>query len=75
MGQFSSLIAAIVANTIPPFDKTSLLLMIIGGIGGGVFGRMLDKKLNSEKVDLLFGVIIFIILILCIYNIIQYFWT
>ena len=55
------------------FEWTSLALMIVGGIGGGMLGRAIDKRLRAFVVDRLFTATTIIVLITCIYNAMNYF--
>ena len=73
VGQLASLTTAIVTGTVPMFEWTSLVLMVIGGIGGGMLGRAIDKRLSAIVVDRLFTATIIIVLITCIYNGLNYF--
>ena len=47
-GQFFSLIAALATGTVPPFCPMALALMVIGGIFGGMTGRVLNKRMSSR---------------------------
>lgn len=73
VSQLASLTTAIVTGTVPMFEWTSLALMIVGGIGGGMLGRAIDKRLRVFVVDRLFTATTIIVLITCIYNAMNYF--
>lgn len=47
-------------------------LMIAGGIGGGIAGRTLNKRMSSRAVDKLFLVLMGIIILISIYNAVHY---
>jgi len=42
--------------------------MALGGIGGGMAGRVLNKKLSTEQVDKLFVMLIIVIIGISCYN-------
>ena len=46
--------------------------MIAGGIGGGIAGRTLNKRMSSRAVDKLFLVLMDIIILISIYNAVHY---
>ena len=69
--QVASLISVIISG-IPQFEIPSLIVMIIGGIGGGIIGRKIAKKLSVKATEKLFTIVLFIISIICIINIIRY---
>ena len=48
-------------------------VLICGGIGGGIIGRALNKKINSSAVDKLFIGLMSVIVLICIYNAIKNF--
>ncbi|WP_243242180.1 TSUP family transporter [Clostridium sp. 1001275B_160808_H3] len=70
--QISNLASTIITWNIPYFDITILLLMIFCGILGGVIGNLLNKRMNNEKVDKLFIVVMLLIICINIYNIFKY---
>lgn len=49
-----------------------LLLMIVGGIGGGIVGRALNKKIKETTVDKLFIGLMAVIIVINIYNIYRF---
>ena len=46
--------------------------VIAGGIGGGIAGRTLNKRMSSRAVDKLFLVLMGIIILISIYNAVHY---
>lgn len=66
--QIASLLATVVGGNIPDFRLVTLILMVCGGIGGGVVGRGLNKKLRASAVDILFIGLMVVIIGICIYN-------
>ena len=68
VSQITSLTTTFVTNTVPPFEWVWLILMVAGGIGGGVVGRCINKRINNKQVEKLFiGLMVVIIGISC-YN-------
>lgn len=70
--QLTSLLSTVVTGTVPAFEWGSLLLMVAGGIGGGIIGRALNKKMNDQAVNILFICLMVIIILICVYNTWQY---
>ena len=66
--QITSLVTTVVSRQVPEFEWSVLLLMIAGGIGGGIMGRSLNKKLNNAAVDRLFLGLMAIIIGISLYN-------
>ncbi|MFV0353393.1 MAG: sulfite exporter TauE/SafE family protein [Oscillospiraceae bacterium] len=71
--QLASLIASIATKTVPPFEWTSLVLMVLGGVLGGFIGRQINKKISARTVEKLFVFLMVVIIGFSIYNAIQYF--
>ena len=66
--QAASLLATIVTASVPEFDLLVLVLMVCGGIGGGIAGRAVNKKIDSKAVDKLFIGLMCLIILISIYN-------
>lgn len=71
-GQLFSLIATLAASTVPPFRPEVLALMAAGGIGGGILGRALNKKLDAPLVDRLFVALMALIIGISVFNCARY---
>lgn len=56
--QITSLLTTLITHSVPEFTLPALVLMIAGGIGGGIAGRTLNKRMSSRAVDKLFLVLI-----------------
>ena len=68
VSQITSLATTFVTNTVQPFEWSWLILMVAGGIGGGVVGRCINKRISNKQVEKLFiGLMVVIIGISC-YN-------
>ena len=65
--QVASLIATLISG-VPEFRALALLLMVAGGIGGGIVGRSLNKKMDNRAVDKLFIGLMVLIVAICVYN-------
>ncbi len=52
--QLSSLLSAVITGSVPEFEWAALVLMVAGGIGGGIVGRSLNRKMDERAVDKLF---------------------
>ena len=66
--QAANLITALVMRTIPIFDPATLILMVLGGIGGGIVGRILNHRMDNRAVDRLLMVLMGVIVLICVYN-------
>lgn len=69
ISQFFSMFFTLVTNTVPEFSLFSLVVMMLGGIFGGILGRILSKHLNDKTVNNLFLILMCIIILICCYNI------
>lgn len=67
--QITSILNTVLTGSIPEFSWKLLVLMAGGGILGGVFGRMINKKISSPAVNKLFIVLMVGIILINIYNI------
>ena len=65
--QMASLIATLISG-VPEFRIPALILMVAGGIGGGIVGRKLNKKMDNRAVDKLFIGLMVLIVGICVYN-------
>ena len=70
--QLASVLATAATREVPPFQWTSLLLMVAGGIGGGIAGRALNRRMDEKTVDTLFIGLMAVIIGISIYNGWQY---
>ena len=66
--QAASLLATVFTGSVPEFSIPALALMMAGGIGGGIAGRSLNKKMDNRAVDKLFIGLMILIVFICIYN-------
>lgn len=65
--QMANLISTILSG-LPMFEPLVLVQMIVGGIGGGVVGRALNKRMDNWTVDLLFICLMVLIIAICVFN-------
>ena len=70
--QIASLIATLISG-VPEFRIVALVLMVLGGIGGGIVGRKLNKKMDNRAVDKLFIGLMVLIVAICVYNAVRAF--
>ncbi|MBQ9765587.1 MAG: sulfite exporter TauE/SafE family protein [Lachnospiraceae bacterium] len=70
--QLASLCYSIVTMSIPKFSGWVLALMVLGGIGGGIYGRAFNKKLKDTTVDKLFIGLMILIVLINVYNIYRF---
>ncbi len=70
--QITGLLNSLVTGTVPEFSIWLLVLMVIGGILGGMSGRVINKKIDEMVVDKLFLFLMVVIIVINIYNIYQF---
>ncbi len=70
--QLVSLGASVITGKIPPFSYPVLFMMILGGIGGGILGRLWNKRIEEKKIERLFIGLMFFMILINIYNICQF---
>ena len=70
--QIASLITTLATGSVPSFEWSALALMVAGGIGGGIVGRKLYKKMDLKAVNVLYICLMGIIVSISIYNCIKY---
>lgn len=70
--QAASFISTLVTKSVPEFDWICLLVMVVGGIGGGMLGRIINKKIPGKTVEKLFIGLMAVIIGICIYNTIRF---
>jgi uncharacterized membrane protein YfcA len=71
--QISSLMKTLVTGSVPEFNPTFLIIMILGGVLGAIAGRKLNQKINNNTVEKLFIGLMNTIILINIYNIYQYY--
>ena len=71
--QITSLITTFVTKSVPDFEPVTLLLMAAGGIGGGMAGRRVNKRIEGSVVDKLFVGVMVLIIVISVYNMWNYF--
>lgn len=70
--QTASLVASVIAGTVPVFPWTLLLAMILGGVGGAVLGGKFSQHMSNQHVDKLVLVLLIFVLFVNIRNIIWF---
>lgn len=70
--QAASFLMTLITRTVPEFAVIALVLMVAGGIGGGMVGRTLNKKLDNKAVEKLFVILMAVIILISVYNTWQY---
>ena len=70
--QIASLLTTLATASVPEFTVPVLLLMVAGGIGGGMLGRIANKRMDNKAVEKLFIGLMGIIMAISLYNVWQY---
>ena len=66
--QAANLAVTILSRAVPAFTPLELILMILGGIGGGIIGKSVSRRLSGTTVDKLFIALQSVIILICVYN-------
>ena len=66
--QTFNLLATLCTGAVPPFRWPVLALMAAGGIGGGIIGRRLNRRMESRSVERLFIGLMALIILICLFN-------
>lgn len=70
--QLASFLSTVITG-LPEFNPLVLAVMVAGGIGGGIVGRALNKKMDNRAVDKLFIGLMGVIIGICVYNTVRSF--
>ncbi len=70
--QLASLLVTVCTGAVPAFRWQELALMVAGGVGGGILGRGLNKRMDGRAVDRLFMGLMAVIILISVYNLWQY---
>lgn len=70
--QVTSLLTTLLTRSVPDFQWSALLFMVAGGVGGGMLGRSLNRKLDNAAVDKLFMGLMAVIILISVYNTVRY---
>lgn len=70
--QLTSFLMTVFTRTIPEVSAAVLVLMVLGGLLGGIVGRKINKKIKEQTVEKLFIGLMAVIILICIYNAIQF---
>ena len=70
--QITSLVTTLVTRTVPEFQLISLVVMVAGGIGVGIVGRKINKKIDGAAVEKLFICLMGVIIAISLWNTYRY---
>lgn len=70
--QIASLLTTLATRSVPEFAWSALVLMICGGIGGGMAGRVVNKRMDNAAVDKLFMGLMVVIILISVFNTVRY---
>ena len=62
----------LLTRSVPEFEWGALILMVCGGIGGGIVGRLVNKRISVAAVDKLFMGLMGVIILISVYNTVRY---
>lgn len=72
ISQIASLVYSFIAGKVPQFDWYILVVMAAGGVVGGILGRIIDKKLDDNAVNILYLILNAVIVLICMFNIVKF---
>ena len=70
--QISSIVTALVTNSVPSFEVIDLICMIVGGISGALVGAAISKRIDNKGVEKILKVLLLVIVAMDFYNILKY---
>ena len=70
--QASSILLAVLSQTVPPFHWSMAVVMSAGGVGGALVGAALSRQMDNAKVDILLRGMLIIIIGINIYNVLKF---
>ena len=70
--QAASLALTLLTRTVPEFEWATLILMVCGGIGGGMAGRRVNRRISAAAVDKLFLGLMAVIILISVFNTVRY---
>lgn len=69
--QISSLVRTILANDIPEFRATTLVVMCLGGVLGAIYGSYRAKQMSNNRTQQFFSKVLILLVFINIFNIIK----
>jgi uncharacterized protein len=70
--QLASLLKTVITGTVPQVSVMVLTLMVAAGVGGGILGGRINKKISGDVVNRLFVGLMVVIVGINIYNLIKF---
>lgn len=70
--QAASLAATLLTGTVPEFALSWMAVMVLGGMLGGMAGRVLNGRLDSKAVTRLFIGLMLVVIGICLHNAVQF---
>jgi len=70
--QISSIVSALTTASVPDFEWTHLLCMVVGGIGGALIGAAVSKRIDNKGVEKILKALLVVIIAIDFYNVLKY---
>ncbi len=70
--QITSLLTTLITQSVPDFHWLALIFMVCGGIGGGIVGRAVNRRIDNAAVEKLFVMLMAVIICISLFNSWQY---
>ena len=70
--QIENILSSMITDSVPNFSFWGLVLVVIGGITGGVWGHAANKKMEIKTVDKFFMALMVVMILINIYNVIKF---
>jgi uncharacterized membrane protein YfcA len=67
--QLASVVTTVLSGAVPKFPVVILIVMVVGGLGGGVIGRKINKNIAEQTVEKLFIALMVVMILINTYNI------
>lgn len=70
--QISSIVTAIITNSVPSFEWIHLFCMVLGGIGGALIGAIISKRIDNKGVEKVLKALLIVIILIDFYNVLKF---
>lgn len=70
--QVSSIVTAVVTNSVPAFAWVDLVSMMAGGIGGALIGAAISKRIDNKGVEKILKGLLIVIILIDFYNVLKF---
>jgi uncharacterized membrane protein YfcA len=72
LSQTASFLLVFAEGRVPPVNPVPVIAMVAGGVGGGLIGSRIVRILSNEQADRLFGMVLWLVILLSAYNALRF---